>query len=156
MCDTVGPAVTAVAPSPKFHAYCVIDAPDCGTTIGAFTDIGRDLINHDAQRNLLLSVHAYWAGYDGTPDIQTAVASSTLLPIVFGEIANKQSEGDDECYYGLDGSGLNHAPPTGFTYKTLLPPLGEYDIGWLAWCWWPSTTGWAADCMRLRRARARL
>ena len=114
----------------------MIDAPDCGTTIGAFTAIGRELINHDPKRNILLSVHAYWAGYDGTPEIVKAVVSSTLLPIVFGEIANKQREGDDECYYGIDGTGLNHAPPTGFTYKTLLPKLGEYDIGWLAWCWW--------------------
>jgi len=114
----------------------MIDAPDCGTSINAFTSIGEELINRDLEHNLLLSVHAYWADYDGTAEIQKAFTDQ--LPIVFGEIANKQANGDgDQCYFGLDGTNLNHAPPTGFSYQDLLITLKSMDIGWLAWSWWP-------------------
>lgn len=84
----------------------MIDAPDCGQSINAFVSIGRELILHDRRRSLLLSVHAYWAGYDGTPEIAAAVRAN--LPIVFGEIANKQDESDQlgniPCFYALDGT----------------------------------------------------
>ena len=39
----------------------MIDAPDCGTSLHAFTSIGQELIDHDPRHNLLLSAHAYWA-----------------------------------------------------------------------------------------------
>ena len=51
--------------------------------------VSVELINHDPKHNILLSVHAYWADYDGTSEIQNAV--NVNLPIVFGEIANKQA-----------------------------------------------------------------
>lgn len=119
----------------------MIDAPDCGTSIHAFTNIGQELIDHDPNRNLLLSVHAYWAdpGFDGGAEIAKAVAAN--LPIVFGEIANKQADGADECHYDLDGTVENHPPVVGpsgaaFTYQSLLVSLGQHEIGWLAWSWW--------------------
>ena len=117
----------------------MIDAPDCGISIHAWTAIGQELIDHDPDHNLLLSVHAYWAGFDGRPHIQTAVDSN--LPLVFGEIANKQfsDEGGvaDECYYDLDGLGQGHAPSSSFTYQGLLQTLKTHEIGWLAWSWGP-------------------
>ncbi|MDD5323350.1 MAG: cellulase family glycosylhydrolase [Methylococcales bacterium] len=113
----------------------MIDAPDCGTSNHAFTSIGQELIDHDPKHNLLLSVHAYWADYDGTAEIQNAVNAN--LPIVFGEIANKQASEGDECYFDLDGTNQRHSPPTGFTYQSLLLTLKTNDIGWFAWSWGP-------------------
>ena len=117
----------------------MIDAPDCGTSIEVWTAIGQELIDHDPDHNLLLSVHAYWASYDGAPFIAQAV--NLTLPIVFGEIANKQPDTVDgieqQCFYDLDGRGENNPPQTGFTYQALLQALTVQDVGWLAWSWWP-------------------
>jgi mannan endo-1,4-beta-mannosidase len=133
-------AITAVR-NAGLDMPIMIDAPDCGTSIHAFTSIGQELIDHDPKRNLLLSAHAYWAdpGFDGQAEIAKAVAAN--LPIVFGEIANKQAEGADECHYDLDGTAENHPPVAGpggmpFTYQALLTSLGQREIGWLAWSWW--------------------
>jgi len=127
----------------------MVDAPDCGSTLGAFTStsLGKDLIDNDPCRNVLLSAHAYWAGYDGMAELGTSAAAT--LPIVFGEVANKQDEEVDAtdangrrvrrtefCYYDLDGTTEGHLPPTGFNYQTLLSTIGPMDIGWLAWSWW--------------------
>jgi mannan endo-1,4-beta-mannosidase len=128
----------------------LVDAPDCGTTLGAFTgtSLGQDLIQHDPLKNILLSVHAYWAGYDGMAELTTNPVTAKL-PIVFGEIANKQAETiettdgagrrvlrTEECYYDIDGKTENHPAPTGFSYQALLAELSRQDIGWLAWSWW--------------------
>jgi len=103
----------------------MIDAPDCGTSINAFTQIGQELIDHDPRHSLLLSVHAYWGGYNGTAEIVATVNAN--LPIVFGEVANKQAsekltyqvlnkngqletiEYVDECHIALDGTGKKEA-----------------------------------------------
>jgi mannan endo-1,4-beta-mannosidase len=120
------------------HVPLMIDAPDCGTSIEVFTTIGQELIDHDPDHNLLLSGHAYWATYNGTPHIETAIQSN--LPIVLGEVANKQDEninGEKQyCYYDLDGINKNHSPQRGFTYQSFLRMLKEQEIGWLAWSWW--------------------
>ena len=64
----------------------------------------------------------------------------TNLPLVLGEIANKQDENingkTQYCYYDLDGTTENHFPNNGFTYQKLLPILKQKQIGWMAWCWW--------------------
>jgi mannan endo-1,4-beta-mannosidase len=73
------------------------------------------------------------------PFIDSAVNSN--LPLVFGEVANKQDETIDGvtqlCYYDLDGLQQNHPPQTGFTYQSLLETLKTREIGWLAWSWGP-------------------
>jgi mannan endo-1,4-beta-mannosidase len=122
----------------------MIDAPDCGTTLDAFTSIGAELVAGDPLHNILLSTHAYWAGYDGRPFVAQAVAAN--LPIVFGEIANKQDETDDNnntlyCYYDLDGTTQNHPTTTGFTYQAFLTSLLPQQVGWLAWSWFPDGCG---------------
>ena len=117
----------------------MIDAPDCGTSIDACITIGQELIDHDPDHNLLLSTHAYWAAYDGMPHIDSAVNGH--LPIVFGEVANKQDEtingATQFCFYDLDGLNQNHPPQFAFTYQNLLQKLKTNEIGWLAWSWWP-------------------
>jgi mannan endo-1,4-beta-mannosidase len=116
----------------------MIDAPDCGTSIEVFAKIAQELLDSDPDRNLLFSGHAYWAGYDGMSHINAAIEAN--LPLVFGEIANKQDEliaGEMKyCYYDLDGNNENNRPQTDFTYQALLIRLQEQEIGWLAWSWW--------------------
>ena len=123
----------------KLHMPVMIDAPDCGTSIDAWIAIGQELIDHDPDHNLLLSAHAYWAAYDGMPHIDSAVNGN--LPIVFGEVANKQDEtiagAQQFCYYDLDGLNENHPPQNAFTYQSLLQTLKTQEIGWLAWSWGP-------------------
>jgi len=125
----------------KLHMPVMIDAPDCGTSIDALITIGQELIAHDPDHNLLLSVHAYWAAYDGMPQIDGAVNGN--LPIVFGEVANKQDETINDapqfCYYDLDGLDENHPPQNAFTYQSLLQTLKTQEIGWLAWSWGPDS-----------------
>jgi mannan endo-1,4-beta-mannosidase len=129
-------AITSIRP--HLHVPIMIDAPDCAMSIEVFRAIGQELIDHDPDHNLLLSGHAYWAAYDGMPHLEAAVQAN--LPIVFGEIANKQDEWVDGkaeyCYYDLDGNYESHAPQGNFTYQALLQRLTEQEIGWLAWSWW--------------------
>ena len=117
----------------------MLDAPDCGTSIDAFLSIGQQLIDADPSHNLLLSAHAYWAGYDGIPFLKKCL--SVNLPIVFGEVANKQDEQIDGktayCYYDLDGSHTNPGAGNGFTYQSLLTLLQNDAVSWLAWSWGP-------------------
>jgi mannan endo-1,4-beta-mannosidase len=127
----------------KLHMPVMLDAPDCGTTIDTWITIGQELINHDPDHNLLLSIHAYWAAYDGMPFITNAV--NLNLPIIFGEIANKQDETingvNQSGFYDLDGLSQNHPSQFGFTYQRLLQTLKTNEIGWLAWSWGPD------DCL---------
>jgi mannan endo-1,4-beta-mannosidase len=123
------------------HMPIIIDAPDCGTSIDPWIEIGRELIDSDPDRNLLLSVHSYWAAYDGMQYIDTIV--NLNLPIVFGEVANKQDETiagvTQFCFYDLDGLQQNQPPQFGFTYQNLLQILKTNEIGWLAWSWSPDS-----------------
>lgn len=116
----------------------MIDAPDCGTSIEVFSMLGQELIDHDPEHNLLFSGHAYWAAYNGMSYLEPIVQAN--LPIVFGEIANKQDEDNNGktqyCYYDLDGTTENHAPQESFTYQAFLQALKQQEVGWLAWCWW--------------------
>ncbi|MEA2931799.1 MAG: mannan endo,4-beta-mannosidase, partial [Actinomycetota bacterium] len=114
----------------------MIDAPDCGTALDAFNSISSQLINHDPNHNLLLSAHAYWAAPQFDPWLALTLALGAQIPVVFGEIANKQKENGDECYWDLDGTNVGHAPKIQFKYQDLLATLANSDIGWLAWCWW--------------------
>ena len=131
-------AVTAVR-NAAFKGPLMIDAPDCGTSINAITAVGQQLIEHDPEHNLLLSAHAYWAAYDGTSELTVALEAN--LPIVFGEVANKQDEQVNGStvygYFDLDGAAESHPPPTGFSYQSLLSTLQANGIGWLAWSWGP-------------------
>ncbi len=121
----------------------MIDAPIGGTSLKLINLAAAELIAHDPEHNIMFSVHAYWAENDQTPELNTAINNN--VPIVFGELANKQLGADDwntnpargysECYYGIDGTPHEHLPPSGFNYKNLLPILKTNGIGWLGWEW---------------------
>jgi mannan endo-1,4-beta-mannosidase len=127
--DAYKSAITAVRQD--LHVPIMIDAPDCGTRLDVWNAVGKELIDHDPDHNLLLSAHAYWAVQDWTPEIASAVASN--LPIVFGEVANFQDD-ESPCQYSLDDA---NPPASGFTYQNLLKTLQNQKIGWLAWSWGP-------------------
>jgi mannan endo-1,4-beta-mannosidase len=116
----------------------MIDAPDFGTSLDFFVDAGPSLLAADPGMNLLLSAHAYWAATNYTGSIASCMALG--LPLVFGEIANKEDDTDAGGtligYYDLDGGTANPAPSQ-FDYHVLLPQLGEDAVGWLAWGWGP-------------------
>jgi len=115
----------------------MIDATDCGSSLDVFLQAGQQLIDADPRHNILLSAHAYWAGYDGLSWIDPCVKAS--LPIVFGEVSNIEDGDTDGSYYSLDASGNNPYPPApnGFTYQSLLAAGFHHEIGWLAWSWGP-------------------
>jgi mannan endo-1,4-beta-mannosidase len=117
----------------------MIDAPDCGTSLDAFLTAGPQLIAADPSHNILLSAHAYWAAYDGLSYIPKCIAAK--LPIVFGEVANKQDEqingATSYCYYDLDGTHTGPGKTNGFTYQSLLTLLQKDSLGWLVWSWGP-------------------
>ena len=124
------------------HVPIMIDAPLCGQSLTLVNQAANELINHDPDHNIIFSVHAYWAEGDQTNEIATAVNNN--FPIIFGEIANKQVGADSydpitvgysECYYGIDGTAVEHTAPSGFNYKNLLPLLKTNEIGWLSWEW---------------------
>jgi mannan endo-1,4-beta-mannosidase len=119
----------------------MIDAPDCGSSLDAFLTVGQQFIDADPLHNVLLSAHAYWAAYDGIPFIAKCLSAD--LPIVFGEIANKQDEQVNGqtayCYYDLDGAHTNPGTTSGFTYQALLSVLQENEVSWLAWSWGPDS-----------------
>jgi mannan endo-1,4-beta-mannosidase len=115
----------------------MIDAPDCGISNQVFTMAGAQLVAADG--NILLSTHAYWAGFDGTSNVAPAVAAN--LPVIFGEVANKEGDPPNNLpIYDLDGIPVPtyEAPPTGFNYKDFLTKvLLPNQIGWLMWSWFP-------------------
>ena len=117
----------------------MIDAPDCGTSLDAFLQVGLQLIAADPTSNVLLSVHSYWAGTDSRDYIQPCLLAR--LPIIFGEIANRQDGEKDGDYYNLDGTQGENPVVDGFTYQALLTQLVRDDVSWLAWSWGPDKCG---------------
>ncbi|TDB80891.1 glycoside hydrolase [Micromonospora sp. KC721] len=127
-------AITSIR-SKGLRMPIMIDAPDCGSSVNAFLSAGQELIDHDPLHSILLSAHAYWGDdYDGSADVNLAIGAK--LPIVLGEIANKQFANDNECFYGLDGTNLDNPPRTEFRYQNLLINLTQREVGWLAWAWY--------------------
>ena len=123
--------------SAGLHVPLMVDATDCGMSLDVFLSAGKQLLAADPLQNILLSAHAYWAGYSGLSYIQPCVDAG--LPIVFGEVSNIQDGDTDGAYYSLDASGANRWPPApnGFTYQALLAVALQQEIGWLAWSWGP-------------------
>ncbi|RXH55765.1 cellulase family glycosylhydrolase [Granulicella sibirica] len=115
----------------------MIDATDCGSSLDIFLTVGAQLIAADPQHNILLSAHAYWAGYDGLSFINQCVTAG--LPILFGEMSNIQDGDTDDTYFSLDENRTDPNPPApnGFTYQALLAAAFHHEIGWLAWSWGP-------------------
>jgi mannan endo-1,4-beta-mannosidase len=121
----------------------MIDAPIGGTSLKLINLAAPELLAHDPKHNLIFSIHAYWAEDDQTNELNTAINNN--IPLIFGELANRQLGADNwstnpatgysECYYGIDGTAVEHAALSGYNYKNLLPILKTNGIGWLGWEW---------------------
>jgi mannan endo-1,4-beta-mannosidase len=103
----------------------MLDASDCGQHLNLWKNIGQALQTFDPKHNLIFSAHAYWSSYAST----TAAINSLLndaatwnIPIVLGEIANKQDDNNGNCIYNLD-------------VATIMLSAHNNNIGYLAWVW---------------------
>lgn len=109
------------------HTPLVIDAADWGKNLEMLVATGAYLIDKDPDKNLLFSVHMYWAISDGadaafiTNQLQAAVDAN--LPFIIGEFAAKFNQ-DVQCVIECD-------------YKTIIQQCQEKEIGWLVWEWGP-------------------
>jgi chitinase/poly(3-hydroxybutyrate) depolymerase len=131
------------------HIPIMIDAPLCGGSLSLVNQAAAEIIAHDPDHNIIFSVHSYWAETNETS--QVAIAVSNNVPVVFGEVSSKQVGADNwntnpatgysECYFGIDGTNSEHTPPTGFSYKNLLPILKTNNIGWFHWEWFNDSCG---------------
>lgn len=117
-----------------YQVPLMIDAPDGGSSIDVFLQVGQQFIDADPLHNILLSVHAYWAAYNGMSFVEQTIAAN--LPIVFGEVANWQDE-NTPGVYSLDGSGQGIPAEYGYTYQSLLTYCQQNLMSWLAWSWGP-------------------
>ena len=136
-------AITSIR-NAGLHMPIMIDAPLCGGSLSLVNQAAAEIIAHDPDHNIIFSIHTYWAEKDETNQIATSITNN--IPIIIGEVANKQVGADNwntnpatgysECYYGIDGTTIEHAAPTGFSYKNLLPnTLIPNNIGYLFWEW---------------------
>ena len=115
----------------------MIDAPDGGQNGDVLVSnnpfdntIGETILKSDVLKNILFSVHSYWHMIPNNFDynsyikkICSPVSPSPRLPIIFGEVANWQTEGNTNCTYELN-------------YKDFIKAFTEKNMGWLAWTWY--------------------
>jgi len=120
----------------------VIDAPDSGKNIDVVLATAAGLIAGDPERNLLFSVHTYWAitwGM-GADYIWSKLASAALagIPLVVGEFSRFGA-------WTADDVGIC-APAGEVDYQAVLQATQYYGIGWYAWEWGPGNGFNEAAC----------
>jgi mannan endo-1,4-beta-mannosidase len=114
----------------------MIDAPGWGHDADTLQASAPALIQTDPLRNLLFSVHIWWAKDAASEDpgstqrIKTEIAESVAagLPLVIGEFAHV----GNGCKRSID-------------YRTILDEAQRAGIGWLAWSWGPGNR----DCAEM-------
>jgi mannan endo-1,4-beta-mannosidase len=107
----------------------VIDGPGWGQDIDMLQATGPTLLERDPERNLLFSVHMWWADASGARVIAELQESVDMeLPLIVGEFAQ-------HAVSNCDGSP--------FAYQVLLAEAARHQIGWLAWSWGSVDNG---DC----------
>jgi mannan endo-1,4-beta-mannosidase len=109
----------------------VLDASDCGQHLNLWKSIGTSLQNFDPKHNLIFSAHTYWTSYANTTTAITNLlndAATWNIPVVLGEIANKQDDNTGNCIYTLDVAAVMQA-------------AHNNNIGYLAWVWTQDNCG---------------
>lgn len=103
----------------------VLDASDCGQHISLWKNIGASLQNTDPKHNLIFSAHTYWSAYAPTASAITTLlndAATWNIPILLGEISNRQDDNAGNCTLNLD-------------IVTTMQAAHTNGIGYLAWIW---------------------
>ncbi len=109
------------------HTPLIIDASDWGKNLGQLIATGPSLVNSDPDKNLMFSVHTYWAISEGadrafiTDQLQSAVDAN--LPLIIGEFTKVFDRGNG-CIYEAD-------------YLAIIEECTKKKIGYLAWEWGP-------------------
>ena len=109
----------------------VLDASDCGQHLRLWKNIGQTLQTFDPKHNLIFSAHAYWSSYAASVTEITSLindAATWNIPIILGEIANKQDDNTGNCVYNLD-------------VVTIMQAAHNNNIGYLAWVWTQDNCG---------------
>jgi mannan endo-1,4-beta-mannosidase len=112
----------------------MIDAPDCGTSSSALAKVAKDILNADPQKNIVFSVHTYWANYaNNAAAIKSKLdeMGNTGACFVLGEVGNWQ-DGNVCCAYDISS-----------LYRIVLGEACNRGLGWLAW-------GYTQDCCKPR------
>lgn len=107
------------------HVPLMIDGSNWGQDINVLQDCGPDLIKHDPDSNILLSVHMWWPamyGHNAQEVIDELNECVDLnLPILVGEFGNQ-----------WETTKQGQIP-----YKTIMEQCAKLDIGYIAWSWGP-------------------
>lgn len=109
----------------------MLDASDCGQHLNLWKNIGQTLQTFDPKHNLIFSAHAYWTSYSNTTTAITNLlndAATWNIPIVLGEIANKQDDNAGNCVYNL-------------LLTDIMQVANNNNIGYIAWVWTQDNCG---------------
>jgi mannan endo-1,4-beta-mannosidase len=107
----------------------IIDASGWGQDLNILLETGPQLIENDPLKNLMLSVHMWWAAEDGSTQRITKGIERSVdlnLPLLIGEFAPM-------------GVGCKRS----IDYHTIMKMAQKHEIGWLAWSWGAVRNG---DC----------
>jgi mannan endo-1,4-beta-mannosidase len=118
------------------HTPLVIDAPDWGKNLAVLDAMAGALLTADPDRNLIFSVHLYWAKSCGADAafIQTKLQNSVALkyPLIVGEFSQF---GATPCPYDPQASICS--PGGEIDYQTIIAECQTQQLGWYAWEWGP-------------------
>jgi mannan endo-1,4-beta-mannosidase len=97
----------------------IIDGGRCGRDYDLLLNRGKELLDADADHNLIFSAHLYDPMTASQYTSMFAKARAQQLPFIVGEFANKEPPG---CGKNID-------------YASLISEANKAGIGWLAWSW---------------------
>lgn len=107
------------------HVPIMIDGHTWGQSINVLQSCGPALIEHDPDKNILLSVHMWWPamyGHNAQEVIDELTESYEMeLPLVVGEFGHIWEESEQGK----------------IPYETIMEYCAKLDIGYIAWSWGP-------------------
>ena len=115
------------------HTPLVIDAAGWGKDLDILDATAPTLLNADPDKNLIFSVHLYWAIAGGADAnfIRSRLQTSVNLdyPLIVGEFSK---------FGGFAGAGQSVCSPNGeIDYGTIIAECNKHEIGWYVWEWGP-------------------
>jgi len=102
----------------------MIDAPDCGQSSSELLSVAEEMVDNDADHNLIFSAHAYWYTYAPNQNAIEAKLDEAVnkdVHFILGEVASRQDV-TGTCSHALD-------------YPVILNQSCSRDIGWLGWAY---------------------